>query len=193
MEVKSDKPPSNEKKRKLQDAPVEPVVSPKAKRVKPDTKSSEQTNLCYTYFVQFEHPTDTTKKSSNKSSETKPQKSKSTDKVPTSQPEPSTSAAQADASANDPTEDAEDSDDHKAIDDNAVLEELLEEDELDLRDSKVADDVEAELWAKYGKESETSQDEPAVSLELKPVARSRTVRYGQPAGVKSKVFVDDSD
>ena len=110
MEAKSDKPSSNEKKRKLQDAPVEPVVSPKAKRVKPDTKSSEQTNLCYTYFVQFEHPTDTTKKSSNKSSETKPQKSKSTDKVPTSQPEPSTSAAQADASANDPTEDAEDSD-----------------------------------------------------------------------------------
>lgn len=77
-------------------------------------------------------------------------------------------------------------------DDNAEVDELLEEEELDQRDLEMAESAEAELWAKYGSTWETENNaEPSVELELD--SKDWAFRYGQPSGVKSQVFVEDSD
>ena len=77
-------------------------------------------------------------------------------------------------------------------DDNAGADELLEEEELDQRDLEMAESAEAELWAKYGSTWETENNvEPSVELELD--SKDWAFRYGQPSGVKSQVFVEDSD
>ena len=79
-----------------------------------------------------------------------------------------------------------------SLDDNAEADELLEEEELDQRDLEMAESAEAELWAKYLSTWETENNtEPGFELELD--TKDWAFRYGQPSGVKSQVFVEDSD
>lgn len=78
------------------------------------------------------------------------------------------------------------------IDANAEADELMEEEELDQRDLELAAIAESQLWARYVHTGETEVD---AILDVKPAldAQYWGIRYGQQAGVKSQVFVEDSD
>ncbi|EJD01151.1 uncharacterized protein FOMMEDRAFT_147764 [Fomitiporia mediterranea MF3/22] len=111
----------------------------------------------------------------------------------------------------------ESSDDVQRVpDDSALLEELLEEEELDAADVATAKEMEAELWAKFAsherrddaideplqESSEEDEDfiEHYLNMDPDPVGSGndhrqlRSLKFGKPnKRIKSSVFVEDND
>ena len=98
--------------------------------------------------------------------------------------------------------DDEDNDVLDDVDDTALADELIAEEELDVVDLAAASEAEAALWAKFGARERdadeikrsTPEKMDVVPVENKEEGCVRNVRYRKAGGrIKSSVFVEDSD